>query len=158
PEGAAPRPASAPLPSGRHTPFEAPRPASPLDLTRMENMRQELHRPPDPAPASADPVDFSIFAPSSVLTGSEFFVQVMLHLARELAIARERASEIDDTAVLRGTSTLQVQIPTGSHVTVTLDADKAALEIWHPVQMTRWSGSLVALNFVVRSVGSPTVI
>ena len=151
--GAAPRSAP-PL----HTDPAATRRTPALGLARMENMRQELHRPTDLASASADPVDFSIFAPSSVSTGCEFFVQVMLHLAGELAIARERASEIDDTAVLRGTSTLQVPIPIGSHVTVTLEADKAALLIWQPIQSITWSGSLVALNFVVRSVGLSTNI
>jgi TIR domain len=154
PEPTAPQSASPPL----RTDPAATRRTPALGVTRMENMRQELHRPTDPAPASADPVDFSIFAPSSVLTGSEFFVQVMLHLAGELATARERATEIDDTAVLRGTSTLQAPIPTGSHVTVTLEADKAALEIWQPIQSITWSGSLVALNFVVRSLGLSKII
>jgi hypothetical protein len=124
-----------------------------LGLTRMENMRQELHRPADAGRASADLVDFSIFAPPSVVAASEIFVQVMLHRAGELAIARVRASEIDDAAVLRGTSTLQVPIPIGSRVTVTLEVDKAVLAIEQPIQSTTWSGSLVALNFLVRSLG-----
>src|SRR5262249_52391319 len=89
-----------------------------LGLGRMENMRQELHQPSDVGRASADLVDFSIFAPRSVVPASEIFVQVMLHLAGELAVARVRAAEIDDAAVLRATSTLQAPIPTGSRVTV----------------------------------------
>jgi hypothetical protein len=147
-----------PAPSGFRTDPAANRRIPALGLPQMQNMRQELHRPTDPTPAPANPVDFSIFAPSSIFTGSEFFVQVMLHLARELTIARERASEIDDMAVLRGTSTLQAPIPTGSRIMVTLEADKAVLAIEQPIQSITWTGSLVALNFVVRSLGVSTIV
>jgi TIR domain len=81
----------------------------------------------------------------------------MLHVASDLRAARERAAEIDDSAALRGTSTLEIPIPNGSRVTVMLDFDGADVAIDPRVQTVTWSRKLVAINFLVSPYVSGTI-
>jgi TIR domain len=128
---------------------EKAKPLHPLDVSQMAQARRRA-----PRPSAAGLVDCSIFAPSKAATDSKIFVQVMLHLVGDLQAARDRAEEIDEAAVLRGTSTLELPIPNGSRVTMSLTVeDSDHLTIERPVQTVMWSRQLVAVNFLVK----PTV-
>jgi hypothetical protein len=82
----------------------------------------------------------------------------MLHVAGDLAAARQRAAEVDNSAALRGTSTLEVPISNGSRVTAMLAFDGADVAIDRPAQTVTWSRQLVAINFLVKTPSAPKTI
>jgi TIR domain len=129
-----------------------------LEPPDMAKMREHAYPHPSDTDDVSDLIDFSVFAPPTASVGTEIFVQVMLHVASDLAAARQRAAEIDDSAALRGTSTLQIPIPDGSRVTVMLAFDGADVAIDRPVQTMRWSRQLVAVNFLVKTPSVPRTI
>jgi hypothetical protein len=122
-----------------------------LDVPSMMQMRkrkaaQDAYA--EPAPASM--VDCSVFAPSMAAPNTEIFVQVMLYAAGELYEARMHSSERDKSADLRN-SILELPIPKGSRVTVSLLADGTGLQIDQPVQIISWPERLTAVSFVVKT-------
>jgi hypothetical protein len=123
----------------------------PLNAAQMEAVRTYTAGKAATLPAIApqtDLVDVSVFAPPRAKPASSIMVQVMLHMAGDLQDAQERAKLIDDAAVLRGNTTLEVLLPRGAKAIVMLS--DPALEIVQPVQTITWRGRLGVANFVVK--------
>ena len=91
--------------------------------------------------------DVSVFAPPEIAGASSGLVQVMLHTPEQVQAAQTRASEIDSSAGLRGSTALSVEIRPGSHVSVIMSDDR--LEFDPPKQSLVWRGSLASVQFVV---------
>jgi len=146
----APPPRPSPPPP-RAAPPPPPPPGVPLNANQMETVRTytagKAVAPPVTAPQT-DLVDVSVFAPPRAKPASSILVQVMLHMAGDLQDAQERAGMIDDAAVLRGNTTLEVLLPRGAKAIVMLS--DPALVIVQPVQAITWRGRLGVANFVVK--------
>ncbi len=128
----------------------APATIPPLRLTDMDAARRKPAPIPDhETQQNADAVDVSVFAPSQVTPGSNFMVQVLLHLSEELENATARAALIDDAAVLRGNTMLDLLLPRGSRAMLMLS--EPSLTIPQPASSIMWRGKLGAANFVVKA-------
>ena len=98
--------------------------------------------------SSADLVDVSVFARPEARRGAEILVQVMLHSAGDVEPATTRAALIDDSAHLRGSSSLEVELRRGTRVIITLWEPRLTIE--KPSQQLVWSGSLTSATFLVQ--------
>jgi len=90
----------------------------------------------------------SVFAPPQAKPQTSIMIQVMLHMTDQLKDAKARAALIDDAAVLRVNTTLEVLIPHGTKTMVMLC--EPALQIAQPVQTMVWRGRLAVANFIVK--------
>jgi hypothetical protein len=101
-----------------------------------------------PATPPADTVDCSVFAPPAAPAGTTVMVQVFLHVPAHAERAAFMASMMDQSAVLKGVKTLEIAVPRGAEVTVSLSG--VDLEIDEPQQTVVWRGEPTFCQFVVR--------
>jgi hypothetical protein len=102
--------------------------------------------PRKPARSTHDTVDVSVFAPPTAARGATIMIQVMLHVVGGLGEATQRASLFDETAALRGTSSLELDIPRGSKLRVMVMCD--GLKIDAPIRDAVWRGNLADVSFL----------
>ena len=135
------RPAPAPQQS------EVPKPAPPvrLDVNKMRTVRRAtpIRRLPSHYAAVTTPheeretvvsdrVDLSVFAPPEVRTGTSFFVQVMLHIPEDSPLATAHATLMDSEAAIRGSTAIELALPRGSALKISLLASDPFLMVEDP--------------------------
>jgi hypothetical protein len=94
-----------------------------------------------------EPVDAAVFCPPRVKTKSTFLVQVYLYQPPAADEAAMQAHEADTQAVRRGTYSLPLDIPRGTHVAIHLEMED--FEIAEPDAVLVWRGRITSAQFEV---------
>ena len=102
---------------------------------------------------NADLVNVTVFAPPRAQPASSLMIQVMLHMTDTLDQATARAVLVNDSAVFRNSTTLEIAVPHGAKAMVMLA--QPMLQIAQPVQSIVWRGRLGVANFIVKTPDGP---
>lgn len=102
---------------------------------------------PEPSPPPRDEVDVSAFAPKRLRAGRSALAQIYLHRVDQEAAAAERARAADPELMLRGQTTLGLELARSTRVDIMLDG--GGLGVDEPIQSLIWRGRPAACQFVV---------
>ena len=144
--------------------------SSVAESRRGQRARRDVPGDPPPAPTRSpgffsrffgraqeqqvDTVDCSVFSVARAAPGSTVLVQVFLHVPEHAERVQGLAALMDSSTALKGTQTLDIDLPRGAPVTITLSAP--GLDVDEPQQTVRWRGKPVFCQFqVTLPPGSP---
>jgi hypothetical protein len=95
-----------------------------------------------------DIVEVSAFAPAVGQASAEILVQIFFHTLKQAALVDAEAKAIDQTAAMRGRTSLSIEIERGQRIDIVLES-ASDLKIDEPNQYLVWRGEQRACQFIV---------
>jgi TIR domain-containing protein/Leucine Rich Repeat (LRR) protein len=102
---------------------------------------------PGSSVAGAEPVDVAVFCPPQVVRNTVFLLQVFLYPPRTAKEVDRQAKQMDETAELRGTRSLPLDLTFGTRVDLHLEMP--GLTVTEPDAVLVWRGSMTPAQFEV---------